>query len=77
MREFLRDEETGLVFAAGDSNALAMAVLRLLDDPVLRERLGQAGRHVVLERYDWDAVAERYAGIIEAMVPKADLQGGS
>jgi glycosyltransferase involved in cell wall biosynthesis len=35
----------------------AEAVRRLLDDPALRSRLGQAGRRAVESFYNWDRVA--------------------
>lgn len=40
----VRDGETGLVVPAGDAAALAAALGRLLDEPELRTRLGEAGR---------------------------------
>jgi glycosyltransferase involved in cell wall biosynthesis len=43
----VRDGETGLVVHAGDARALAQAIGRLLDDPTLRTRLGEAGREAL------------------------------
>ncbi len=42
--EAVAHEETGLLVAPGDSAALTAAFARLLGDPVLRRRLGEAGR---------------------------------
>ncbi|MFP5319234.1 MAG: glycosyltransferase family 4 protein [Acidimicrobiia bacterium] len=53
-----RDGETALLVPPGDPGALAGALLRALDDPPLRERLGEAGRRRVLDRYSWRATAE-------------------
>ena len=39
--------------------ALAAAVARLLDDPVLAARIGAAGRARVVERFTWRAVAQQ------------------
>jgi glycosyltransferase involved in cell wall biosynthesis len=39
--------------------AFARAVVRLLNEPPLRARLSAAGRQVVRERYDWQAIGER------------------
>jgi glycosyltransferase involved in cell wall biosynthesis len=36
--------ETGLLVAPGDTAGLTAAFARLLDDPALRRRLGDAGR---------------------------------
>jgi glycosyltransferase involved in cell wall biosynthesis len=38
---------------ADDDAAFADAVLRLLDDPALRQRLGEAGRALYLDRFTW------------------------
>jgi glycosyltransferase involved in cell wall biosynthesis len=44
IRDLLGDDEAGLVFPARDVTAAARAVTRLVGDPVLRARLGAAGR---------------------------------
>lgn len=51
-----------LVVAAG-APQLADAVLRLLQDPGERRRLGRAGRALVKERYTWDGCAARYESL--------------
>lgn len=43
-------DETGLLTAPGDTTALAQAFARLLNDPALRRRLGEAGRARALSR---------------------------
>src|SRR6185369_13738156 len=43
-RELLREGETGLLVPPRDPAALAAALLRALDDPALRARLGAAAR---------------------------------
>ena len=43
--EAVRDGETGLLVPEGDEAALARAIHRLLEDPALRKRLGEAGRN--------------------------------
>lgn len=49
----------GLVFPEGNAEALGEAVLRLLDDPTLRRRLGDEARVNSLELYAMESVAER------------------
>jgi glycosyltransferase involved in cell wall biosynthesis len=57
--ETVIDGETGIIVPAGDVEALAGALERLLADPELAERLGEAGRRRALEEYSWARVAER------------------
>lgn len=51
--EVCRDNETGLMVEAGDSDALARAIIRLAKDKALRKRMGIAGRRFVLDTYAW------------------------
>ena len=60
----VRDGETGLVIAPGDPAALAAAIDRLLADPALRARLGEAGRAEIAGAYTYDAMA---AGVARAL----------
>jgi glycosyltransferase involved in cell wall biosynthesis len=53
-----RDGDTGLLVAPGDPSALAGAIVRALDDPALRDRIGAAGRVRALERFTWRRTAE-------------------
>jgi glycosyltransferase involved in cell wall biosynthesis len=52
--EVVLDGQTGLLVPPGDVNALAAAMARLLSEPELRARMGQAGRRFVLEHYRWE-----------------------
>ena len=61
--EVLVDGEHALLVAAGDAEALADALGRILADPALRERLGRSGRRLVEERYS----GERLAGALESV----------
>lgn len=47
--EMFRDGETGILVPPKDPAALAAALTRLIDDPVLRRAMGEAGRKLV-----WD-----------------------
>jgi glycosyltransferase involved in cell wall biosynthesis len=51
--EVVLDGRTGLLVPPGDIDALAAAMARLLSEPELRARMGQAGRQFVLGHYRW------------------------
>jgi glycosyltransferase involved in cell wall biosynthesis len=53
------DGETVLQCRAGDVDSLAAAIRRGLDDPVLRARVGAAGRTRVLDRWTWQRCAQQ------------------
>ena len=55
--EVVSDGETGLLAPEGDTAALAAHVARLLADPALRQRLGQAARARVQARHGLDGAA--------------------
>jgi len=54
-----RDGESGLVVAPGDAHALRRAIGRLLEDPVLREKLGRQGRRRLDAEFTADRMVER------------------
>ena len=54
-------DQTGLLVPPRDANALAECIDRLLSDTDLRERLGEAARHRVLEQFDAEAFNQEVA----------------
>jgi glycosyltransferase involved in cell wall biosynthesis len=58
LAELVVDGETGLLVAPGDRTGLRAAIDRLLADPALRRRLGEAGRKRIAEQYGWDGVVD-------------------
>jgi glycosyltransferase involved in cell wall biosynthesis len=58
LRDLVIDGETGLVVPARDPAALRAALERLLGDPELRHRLGEAGRRRAGEGFSWPAVTD-------------------
>ena len=55
--EVVRDGINGIVISPGDVRALSAAVLRLLDDSELRERMSEANVELVRSRHDAPLVA--------------------
>lgn len=70
LAEIVRHTETGFLFTPGDSAELAKELDLLLDNPPLRIRMGQAGRRIVEDHYDWKHIITRhYLPIIERLLP--------
>ena len=59
-REVVEDGITGILVPVRDSEALASAISSLLDDSVLRERMGRAGREKAVREFDVRRVVEQY-----------------
>jgi phosphatidyl-myo-inositol dimannoside synthase len=66
--ETLVDGITGTVVDGRDDRAIVDAIDRWLADPSARSRAGVAGRRRVVDRFSWDAVAARFAGVLERAV---------
>ena len=59
--------ETGLLVPPGEPGALAEAATELLADEPRREAFGAAARKLARERYSWDDIARRLAGVYEGL----------
>lgn len=69
--ELVRDGDNGLVVPAGDAQALADALARLLGDVDLRRRLGQAARQTVARHFDAAREGRRLLGLLQARAQEA------
>jgi glycosyltransferase involved in cell wall biosynthesis len=56
--------ENGLVVKQRSSSAIAEALLGLLEDRSLLERMKAQARKSVVDRYDWTVIGGRYAGLL-------------
>lgn len=65
----IADGETGLLVPPRDSAALAEALVRLLTDSALRDRMGAAARERVEREFTWRRVAERFLAELEHVAP--------
>jgi glycosyltransferase involved in cell wall biosynthesis len=61
--EVVEQDRTGMLVPPGDPQALAGALLTLLENRELRRRLGQAGEVRARERYALGPFVERMVGI--------------
>ncbi len=65
------DGETGYRVDPNDPAAVSEAVIRLLVDPQLAERMGRAGRERAVERFDWAIQADRLSRLLDTVTHAA------
>lgn len=74
--EIVRDGIEGILVAPGDPDVLADAIVRLLGDPVLRERMGAAGRKRQREEFDIDVMVKRLETLYESLFARTERARG-
>jgi glycosyltransferase involved in cell wall biosynthesis len=67
--EYAEDGVNSLLVPAGDVDALAEALIRVVDDDELRERLA-ANAIESARKFTWQAAARKYIAFLEGL-PKA------
>jgi alpha-maltose-1-phosphate synthase len=66
--EIIVDGETGFIVPPEDPAALADALLRLLLDRELAERMGREGRSRAVQHFTWPRIIDRMLGAMEPLV---------
>jgi PEP-CTERM/exosortase A-associated glycosyltransferase len=69
-KELIRDNETGRLFKANDSDDLAATVLDLLNQPNQWDKLREAGRIYVEQERNWTKSVSYYANIYKKLTTK-------
>jgi glycosyltransferase involved in cell wall biosynthesis len=62
-KELIRNNETGILFKAGDLEELTVSLDRVLEETDLRGQLEEQGREWVKENKTWDKTTEVYVDI--------------
>jgi glycosyltransferase involved in cell wall biosynthesis len=65
--DVVEDGVTGLLVPPGDAAALAAALRRLLDEPDLARKLGEAGRRRLREQFSWEAITARWEAVYRSL----------
>jgi glycosyltransferase involved in cell wall biosynthesis len=66
--EMVLDGETGFLVGVGDDAGLAAGIARLLGDPALRRKMGQASRRRVVELYNLSTLTRRREALYRELV---------
>lgn len=64
--DVIQHEETGLLVPEKNERALADAILRMLNDPALAARLGEAGRKHAEWVFDWDRITDETEALFQS-----------
>jgi glycosyltransferase involved in cell wall biosynthesis len=68
-RRFIEKYSCGLVVPPNDPSAIAAAIRELVDNPERAERMGQRGRAVVVDHYNWEAESRRLLDLYGELLP--------
>jgi glycosyltransferase involved in cell wall biosynthesis len=63
----VKDNENGLLVPAGDAEAMASAINRLIADPNLRSRLGQQARETAVNNHSWEQYFSKLETVFESV----------
>ena len=66
--EAVEDGQTGLLVAPEDSDALAVAIARIIDNPELGKEFGKAGRERMQKEFSIATMADRHVGLYESLL---------
>lgn len=75
-RDAVVDGETGYLVPVRDSQALAARIRTLLESRELRQRLGEAGRRLVVERFSTECVVEATLKVYDELLAQSRPEGG-
>jgi glycosyltransferase involved in cell wall biosynthesis len=73
--EVIKPEQSGLLVPPGDVAALSAALIRVIGDPMLRERLRAGARQRFLDRYDVRSYAVRLARLHVELLGRRNPRG--
>jgi glycosyltransferase involved in cell wall biosynthesis len=68
--EIVRDGENGILVPPKDPVTLAKAIKVLLENPILRRRMGKYGREIVVREYSADLVADQILAVYHGLIEK-------
>ena len=69
--EAVEDGVTGVLVPPGQADALAQALVRVLGDPALRQRMGEAGQARVRAEFDVDHLVDGTLAAYRRLLPSS------
>jgi glycosyltransferase involved in cell wall biosynthesis len=68
LAEIVQNNETGLLVPPGNSDTLAVALIKILNSRELAEQMGEKGREVAQNRYSQDAYVDKFLSLYQTIV---------
>ncbi|GAB4313165.1 MAG: glycosyltransferase family 4 protein [Candidatus Sumerlaeia bacterium] len=68
IQDVVTDGGNGILTPAGDVDALAAAMQRLITDRQLLNQMGQHSRVIAVESFSWEAIIERYLALFQRVI---------
>ncbi len=66
--EFIEEQNTGLLVEPENPKELAKAIIKLIKDKSLREKMGKNGRELAVKNYSWKANARKVAELCDNLI---------
>ena len=70
MESFLGDGAAGMLFPVGNVASMVDGSIRILENPDLARRMGEAGRKLAIEQFHQDIIVERYEQLYREVLEK-------
>jgi 1,2-diacylglycerol 3-alpha-glucosyltransferase len=73
--KLLTDKFDGLIVENGNTDAMADAIIEILQNRDLRENLGKNARQTLVGMYDWISLCKRLEGVYSKILGYSIMQG--
>jgi len=70
--DIIKNEINGLLVPPGDPEALASAIMKILNNPELAEKFAQEGLRTVQERFSWDKISDQFIEIYQEVLHESN-----
>jgi glycosyltransferase involved in cell wall biosynthesis len=70
IEDLVKDGVNGITVQVGDVDALVQAVEKLINNPCIREKMGEAGREFIANSFSWEKAAQSYLELCQSYVGK-------
>jgi glycosyltransferase involved in cell wall biosynthesis len=70
--DIIEDGVNGLLVPPGDPDALAEAIIRILEDQDLADRFREAGLETVKGRFSWDKISDQFIEVYREVLHESN-----